>query len=403
MRSFPHGVVPILLACLIVYAFPSCVEISNEPINISDDPDQPKEQPKDPVRTDPEEEHKGEVDDYFIEDLPSSEELDFSHVERIPCDTTQADHLCYDKTTFIEQHGDRIEAYRAWHTARYSEGEDLTEEKRTALENAMNAVVDATHVILGKCNYYKDADGQTRVHCPDELHGVYACPHMWFHPEMFVMGGVRTHPDEDPICYEHIIPEPGGFCNIMGCSGEQVCTGVFSLNPKTDDAEASSGFMMVRNALPVCVNPETCLSLREGHGLSADSSCYFTDRTTLLPDAPSIEHVSDCDAIEKGMCAVNCPCEEPDARCVLISQERNVGVCSTNKCQSSQDCKSNETCIQGRGYRVLPAYDWLLTDNYGHGDKAFEDCVDKTICESWRDLHGLSNVIYNRMADCNAN
>lgn len=403
MRFFSCKLRQIFFACLIAYALPSCAETPNEPSELSGTPEIEEKQPKEPTPKSPGTENNEDTDNYFIEDLPSSEELDFSHIERIPCDDTQTNHLCYDKTAFTEQHADRIAAYRAWQKTLYSEGEELTDEEEAALDNAIDAVIEATHEILGKCNYYKDDNNQIRTHCPDDLSGLYACPHMWFYPEMFVMGGIRVHPDEAPICYEHIIPEPGGFCNIMGCSGEQVCTGVFSSNLRQDDVDDTSNSNMIMDALPVCVDPETCMALRESQGLNTNSSCYFSDRTTLSSDDLFIGDVDNCNALEEGMCAVNCPCEEPSARCVLISQERNVGVCTTSKCQSSQDCTSNETCIQSQVYQALPAYDWLFIDLYGHNNKAFEDCVDKVLCEDWRDLHGLSNLIYDRIVDCSAN
>lgn len=378
------------LLCALVgaFVFVACGETSGSgPVEPPSDEQNDAPPPSDPDDNDDEKEEKS-GDDFFIDDLPTDEDLDLSHLTPIPCDATVPDALCYDTNAFVAAYPERIETYRQWQYGLYAEGETLNEEKENALQEVLDKVIESTHEMLGSCNYYRDEQGRTRVKCPDDLQGVFACPHMWFHPEMFVLGGIRYKEGEDPVCYEQLVPEPGGFCNIMGCSDGKVCTGPFSLLLDQSVEEDANELM---SALPVCLSPEMCLELRESQDLYYYDSCFFSDRTRLS-STPEIAHADDCDALDDDLCALNCPCADPQAHCIFISQEHPIGMCSTTRCHSNSDCSGQEVCVQDQYYRQFDAARWVLEDLFGHIDAGFDDCVKPSACESWLEIHPGANA-----------
>lgn len=385
--------ISLLCSLLAAFTVSACGDHGNtKPVEPPPDQKQPVPDPPDKKdeEKDKEKEKEENDNDEFIEDLPSDDDLDMSYLTPVPCDATAPDALCYNKDAFVAAHPERIEAYRTWQYNIYTEGEEMNDVKENALQEALDKVVESIHELLASCNYYRDDQDQVRVKCPDELMGLFACPHMWFHPEMFVLGGIRFHEDEDPICYEELVPEPGGFCNVMSCSDGKVCSGPFSLllDPNEDDEEDDLNDYF--SALPICVSRERCLQLRESQNLSWSDSCYFSDRTVLTSE-PSIPAFDDCDSLEDGLCAINCPCADPEARCTFISQEHPVGMCSTTRCQANQDCNGEEVCVQDGYYRQFKAAHWLLEDLYGHANATFDDCVQPNACEAWLDHHPRAN------------
>lgn len=364
-----------------------------EPPPEKQDPPPPPTTPPDPPEKEDEEE---EEDDFFFEDLPTDEDLDMSYLTAIPCDDSSADALCYNKEAFVAEYPERIEAYRAWQYGTYVDGITMDDEKEQALQEALDKIIEATHELLGSCNYYRDEEGRTRVRCPDEIFGVYACPHMWFQPEMFMLGGIRFQQGEDPICYEEFRPGVGGLCNFMGCSDGDVCSGEFSLLlDHSEDEDPNTYF----HPLPVCMPLDMCLEIRAQQGLSDAFSCKFPDGSRAYGYSV-IEPVDDCDALEEGLCAINCPCADPDARCSMLSASRPIGMCSTTRCATTDDCPAEEACIRDPAEREHGWDTWMYARPFDYFDAPFSDCVRPQTCEDWVEVH--ADVGYtSELVQCN--
>lgn len=291
----------------------------------------------------------------------------------------------------------RIQEYRDWAHPRmlnyiyqWEEYEDEDEAKQLA-KDFIDADIEDMAWVAGLCNYYEDELGRVRVQCPEALYPYYTCPHMWFKEPFLALGGLRFKTGDDPICYPDLRPKEHVFCIPHGCREGTVCSGFFGHDP---DLSYDDG---IEGPLPVCLPIDTCLELREAHQLPVERSCIYRDRTTVQSGQTLI--VDDCDSLEEGLCASNCPCASPNATCEFLSETEAVGICATTTCleygANPVPCKEHEVCAGIGSYVDFSMDGWVdlraiiasfLLDELSPPNAITSNlCVAQGSCESFRD------------------
>lgn len=172
---------------------------------------------------------------------------------------------------------------------------------------------------------------------------------------MFVIGGIRYNTEQLPVCYPQLVPETGVLCNPQGCAPGLVCSGMMTNLTEGLDPELAS---LLPEPLPVCLTPEQCLQVRMHQSLDEEQSCYYPDLTTVKTKV--IPTVDDCNDLDDGLCAINCPCENPTDECMNLSETHNVGVCSSGTC-ADFSCENQQVCAMIRFYRdnMGALQDWM--------------------------------------------
>lgn len=221
---------------------------------------------------------------------------------------------------------------------------DWSAEERVRITAYLDAMVDATHRALESCNYWRNDEGELRVECPEELGGVVACPHMWWRPEMFVVGAIPQRGETPGLCLEDVTIRPGRVCIPGGCDEGYVCSG--DLTAIDDDYVIS---------IPVCIERERCIELRDRYGLDPERSCLQANlepaMTTTLPTV-------DCSELSEGQCASNCACADPGEQCQLVTETQEIGLCSPSFCTKTEDCSGDLVCAWNENGN----FHWMMLD-----------------------------------------
>ena len=77
-----------------------------------------------------------------------------------------------------------------------------------------------------------------------------------------------------------------------------------------------------------CLDPRLCLFLETQFPGDLEGGCFYPDYT--LAETGILPQVGDCASLPEGLCSVDCPCPEDDARsvCYGLSEARPVGACA---------------------------------------------------------------------------
>lgn len=250
--------------------------------------------------------------------------LDLSGIDPVPC---TGGELCYDPTA--PELEPRVAAYQRWLEELYDlhTPDEHSPAERESLHEDILQIIQNTHRWYGLCNYTKGEDDRIHVECPDALKGLEVCPHMWFKPEMVVIGGIRLQPDGPFVCDPALVPELGVLCNPEGCTDGKVCSGLFS-KFGTEENE-------LLTQLPVCLTIDDCLHLREQQSLDPTQSCFYDDHSVVVSNDIA---VLDCDTLSPGTCTNTCPCANSGDRCAYSSEKNPVGLCYNARCEETRNC-----------------------------------------------------------------
>ena len=210
------------------------------------------------------------------------------------------------------------------------------------LSPAVEPWLDYFFMLYGSCTYWEDEHGLVRSRCPEIIFsdGTFSspnviCPHSWFHSGI---GALRSRSGAPTWCVSDERAEKHGgrpSCdNELRCPGGLVCTG--QLTADWQD------FFGGPRGMPHCIDAPSCLTIESVEWPSRDQSCFYGD---LTQPQTGVVAEQDCEALEDGLCAINCPCPEGadpmfPSVCHYVSEQRPVGICGNvnHHCRSDEDC-----------------------------------------------------------------
>lgn len=261
---------------------------------------------------------------------------------------------------------------------------DLDTLKQLLDEKEFQEAIDELAEKYAACNYYRGPSGFVEVDCPDWV-DVYGCPGQFFN---FLNRYDRVLLSRsDPHHYYCLGEQPTKDHHCSGrwqCPEGQVCSGSL-----THDLMGLAHNPVDRS--PTCVSGADCLALEHIEAHRGEDSCFYADFTRPTTGRPAEQ---DCNALNVGECAINCPCpvgvsneqhETSEAACHFVSETRPIGICGTNRCQLDDPCLP-----LGHVCAIVQPPTWARTfaDAYAQRTDSRPDledgvCVPRENCEAW--------------------
>lgn len=230
------------------------------------------------------------------------------------------------------------------------------------------------------CSYSERGEDIVVAECPQWTTDVRGCPGFFF--DFFNhenLPGVIELATEDPKKHLCFYGKRFSGGKAFNCIDGQVRSG--ALTTRWDDSDSTK---------PSCFPPELCMQLSEDEKISREDVCFYGDFTTAQTGEITPQ---DCDTLEPGTCAINCPCgsaaEGPDQGCQFLSEDNPVGICGLGSCYHPEDHNSCPLPTLSCAMPKIPAWVQAAVQQGPMEDAPLGVCVAPSACETWSENNDI--------------
>lgn len=230
------------------------------------------------------------------------------------------------------------------------------------------------------CNYTEKREGIVVAECPSWTTDVRGCPGFFFdfynHENL---PGILELSGKDPQKYLCFYGKRFTDAKTFNCRDGQVSSGALTTRWNDNDSHSSH-----------CMTPDLCMQLSEDEGIKGEDVCFYGDFTTA--DSGEIAP-QDCDSLEPGTCAINCPCgsaaDGADQGCQFLSEDNPVGICGLGSCSHAEDYRNCPLPSLSCAMPHVPTWVSAAVQNGPMKETPLGVCVEPSACDAWSETNDI--------------